>query len=143
MSFTTVYLCDTENVKIDSAFTDATGAYVLNNVVNGDYNLKFITDKTWSGCNPLDALIVNRKFIGAYTITDPLKLIAADVNNDGKITPLDALIINRRFIGVLKHFTIADWIFEISSISVNGSNVDRDIKSICAGDVNGSYPSKK
>ena len=88
------------------------------------------------------AVSANRYFIQAYSITYPLKLLAADVNMDGKINPLDALLINRRFIGVIKKFTRPDWIFESPSVIINGNNYTQNINAICTGDVNVFYVPK-
>lgn len=145
MSNTIVYLykrTTTNDELIDSTKTDNSGGYMFSSVNNGSYNLILKTSKAWGGSNPTDALLINRSFIGSYTITSLLRKQAADVNNDTKINPIDALIINKRYIGSIKHFSIPDWLFEKITITVNGAVVYRNIKAICAGDVNGSYPTK-
>ena len=84
-------------------------------------------------------MIINRSYIGVYSITDTLLKRTADVNGDGKITPLDALLVNRRYIGVYKKFKIPDWLYSRPVIKVNGEDVIQEIKAVCAGDVTGSY----
>ena len=64
----------------------------------------------------------------------------ADVNYDSKINPSDALTINWRYVGLIKKFSIPDWLFESHTVIVNDVSVLQDIKTICAGDVNASYP---
>ena len=136
----TIYLVSIpEGLRLDSAKTDAAGAYTFNNVVNGTYKLVCTTTMAWGGGNPLDALFINRYYIGTYNFTDALKMLAADVDNNGKINPLDALTINRRYIGVINKFISPDWLFESKTIIVSYANVRQDIKSICSGDVDGSY----
>ena len=50
----------------------------------------------FGGCNSLDALIVNRYYVGlTKSFGDPLMKLAADVNNDTKINTIDALLINK------------------------------------------------
>ena len=92
---TTVYLCNTEGVKLDSTMTDNLGGFNFKNNPNGSYLLTCKTSKSWGVATPVDALLVNRYYIGAYKISDPMKLLAADVNNDKKINPLDAIADNR------------------------------------------------
>ena len=99
------------------------------------------TTMKWAGCNPVDALMVNRYYVGLIkSFGDALMKLAADVNNDGKINPIDALTINRRYVGLIKKFSIPDWLFESPTVIVTDSSVLQKIKAICAGDVNGSYP---
>ena len=94
----------------------------------------------WGGSNPLDALLINRNYIGTYTFSDALKGKAADVDINGKINPLDALSINRRFIGVINKFPAPNWIYDAFAITVNDSDPDFImIKAICSGDADGSY----
>jgi hypothetical protein len=87
----------------------------------------------------LDALLVNRHYVGTYLFGDALKTQAADVDLSEKINPADALAINRRYVGLINRFRAPDWIFEIPEISVGGNDINLDIKSICSGDVDGTY----
>jgi hypothetical protein len=137
-----VYLETMEGVKKDSAVTGADGTYIIFNVADGSYKLVCSTTKAWGGADPLDALIINRTYVGSYTISDPLKQKAADVNNDTKINPADALSINRRYAGIIQKFGIPDWLFEETSVTVNGGNISQNIRAICAGDVNASKKNK-
>ncbi len=143
---TNVSLFTTADSLIEKVETDDNGFYVFADVVNGDYKLIGSTSKTWGGSNPADALLVNRHYIGVKLITDALKKLAADVNSDTKIDPKDALVINRRYIGVITSFvnkdkvTVPDWIFSNPLVTVLSIDViDKNIKAICTGDVNGSY----
>ena len=120
---TTVFLCNSEGLKVDSTQTDSLGAFTFNNIQNGSYELTCKTTKSWGGANPLDALLVNRYFIKSYSITDPMKILAADVNNDKKINPLDALLFNRRYINAIHKFNIPDWLFQNPTITVNMDSV--------------------
>jgi hypothetical protein len=137
-----VYLEDSQGKKLDSAKTEITGAYKILNVSNGTYNLAGgKTAMKWGGCNPVDALTVNRYYVGLIkTFGDELRKTAADINNDGKINPSDALTINWRYVGLIKNFSIPDWLYDSHSVLVSDVSVLQDIKVICAGDVNGSYP---
>jgi hypothetical protein len=137
-----VYLENSQGMKVDSAKTDITGAFRILNVSNGKYFL--LGGKTamkWGGCNPVDALTVNRYYVGLIkTFGNAIRKTIADVNIDGKINPSDALTINWRYVGLIKKFSIPDWLYETHTVIVNDVSVLQDIKAICAGDVNCSYP---
>jgi hypothetical protein len=139
MYSTNVYLKNINGDILSSVQTDNSGAYQFINVSNGEYRIECTTAINWGGANPLDALYVNRNYIGTYNFGDALKKKAADVNLDNKVNPVDALSINRRFTGLITQFTAPDWMFEAANIIVNGGNVTQNIKAICAGDVDGSY----
>ena len=134
-----VYLRNSSGFLLDSIITDANGFYIFNCLLNDVYTLSCKTNKAWGGVNPVDALMVNRTYISLYKLTDPLKRLAADVNNDKKINPVDALIINRRYIEILHKYTISDWLFSNPTITMEDANVTKNIIAICAGDVNASY----
>ena len=134
-----VQLRNYENTIKDSAETDSLGNFEFEYLNIGNYILTAKTNLIWGGGNPLDALLVNRYYIGAIkSFSDELKKTAADVNNDGKINPLDALLINRRYIGIVKKFQSGDWVFQKDSLNLKES-ISNNIKGICVGDVNASY----
>ena len=135
-----VFLETSDGLKIDSASTDNNGAFMFSNIFNGSYLITCKINMAWGGSNPLDALLINRNYIGTYTFSDALKGKAADVDINGKINPLDALSINRRFIGVINKFPAPNWIYDAFAITVNDSDPDFImIKAICSGDADGSY----
>ena len=139
IAFTKLYLTDSLKKTIDSAITDLTGYYVLNYVPDGKYSIALKIKYPWGGANPLDGLILSRDYIGTYTFTDPLKVNAADVNNDSKINPTDALLINKRFINTIFSFKENDWLIDNNLVTVSGQDVTHNIKVLCAGDVDSSY----
>jgi hypothetical protein len=96
----------------------------------------------WGGSNPLDALLVVRYYLGAHTFSNHLREVAANVNNDQAINPVDALLINKRYIGIISKFNISDWLFDKPQVIVFGANVTQDMKAICSGDVDASFPMK-
>ncbi len=146
ISKTIVYLKNSSNVQIDDAMTDITGLYTFFNVPNGIYHLAFgKSGMAWGGSNPVDALTINQYYIDLITTfggDNAERKIAANVNGDANIDPLDALTINRRFMKIINHFNIQDWLYDSpASINVSGGSVpSQNVKAICAGDVNGSYP---
>lgn len=134
-----VYLKNSSNVRIDSTTTDKSGNYQFNSVANGSYTLEAATTKTAYAPKPSDALMVNRYFIGTFTIKTNLRKLAADVDNNKKIQPTDALWINRHYIGTIKNFKIPNWLFENPAVTINGADNTTNFKGICAGDVNGNF----
>lgn len=138
MCNTKVYLYNLNGDKINSVTTDNEGKYLLTEVENGNYVLKSTTTDKWGGCNPIDAMLVSKHFIGKYPITDSLILRSADVNNDNRINPTDVLLINKRFVGSINRFARPDFIFEEPIVNILGTNVTQDIKAICTGDIDRS-----
>ena len=132
-----------EGVKIDSTLSDNLGSYAFSNATIGRYFMEPSITKTPGSINPLDALYVNRNFIGTYVFSDPLKQLAADVNVDKKTNPTDALLINKRYIGIIPTFKAGDWLFAHDTIKVVNDNVIYNLKGICVGDVDGSFTPTK
>jgi hypothetical protein len=126
------------------AEADNYGRYEMTDVSDTTFTVEADISETWGGADPLDALLINRKFIHIYDITDNLKLSAADINKDGAITPTDALLANRRFIGLIDSFK-QDWLWETERIQqISRKEFYYEIRAICTGDVNASFnPSGK
>ncbi|NVO21556.1 MAG: leucine-rich repeat protein [Bacteroidetes bacterium] len=131
------------SIPIDSTLTNETGAYSFSPISSGNYASQFTCTKPWSGVNGTDALKVQRHVAGIELITEPIRLLAADVNNTGSINATDALKIKRRVVGMDTSFTTGNWIFAKpviggNNIIVNGVNTVQNFYGICVGDVNGS-----
>ncbi len=145
MASTWVFLYDSELIKKDSTYTDISGHFIFNNVTNGNYTIRCVTDKAYGGEDPVDALFANLNYIGKYSFRNALAKRVSDVNGDSKTTPTDGLLINRRFIKATKSYKSGDWAFEDPSVIVSDASVKRNIKALCFGDIDGSYnvPNKK
>jgi len=128
-----------DNTKKNS-LTDNNGNFSFAELGEGNYTIKISKDGSWGGVNATDALETLRYF-SKLTQLDSLQMKAADVNNSGTINATDALLIVSRYAGKIDKFDIPDWIFEPASkeVIIDGSNIELQIKSIAAGDVNGSY----
>ena len=134
-----VILANMEGYNTDSIYSDANGNYQFANLQSKSYTLILKPANMFGGSDPIDALLINRSFIGIYSITDKLRNQAADVNIDNKINPTDALFVNRRYVQIITSFKQKDWIFEPKSIYVGDINTVCNIICICSGDVNASY----
>ena len=120
-----------------------TGQFSITGVQNGNYIISSAPSKQWGGVDPLDALLINRYYINLFNTSDALATKAADVSSDGTVNPQDALMINRRYISSIYSFNVKDWVSEIIGITINNSDLNQNIKVICAGDINNSYTPPK
>ncbi|HOY32698.1 MAG TPA: M4 family metallopeptidase [Bacteroidales bacterium] len=133
-----VYLRDIEGAQKDSVFTGINGTYDFGNKPQNTYLINAYADFPWGGVNSTDALLVRRAVIG-LTDLNRLQDSAADVNHSNTISSTDALLIRRRVVGQIDNFQINDIVFLKDTLYVTDSNIIHDIKTLCAGDVNGSY----
>ncbi|MFZ4707575.1 MAG: T9SS type A sorting domain-containing protein, partial [Bacteroidales bacterium] len=125
------------------ALTNDTGIYQFPHVLENTYTIEANTNKPFAGVNATDALKIQRHFAGLETITEPVRLQAADVNNSGGINGTDAIQVKRRFAGMDATFERGDWTFAKpvvggDTIIINGASVTQDFYGLCVGDVNGS-----
>ncbi len=127
------------NIPLDSIRTGQAGSYVFSNKMNGTYTISATTSKPWSGVNATDALKVQRHFTGIETLTEPVRLQAADVDNNNVINDIDEIKIKRRFVGLINYFEHGDWTFAKptggDTVIINGSHVNQNFYGLCVGDV--------
>gem|GEM_PF-3020839 len=141
------------------AESDETGNFMIDNVLPmGDYQLKPQKNDEWqNGISTIDLVMIQRHILNAAKLNSPYKLIAADANNDQKISASDLVALRKLILGleteingntswrfVPKTFLFADpsqpWPFaevvELNDIDVNLMN--NDFIAIKTGDVNGT-----
>jgi len=98
----------TDTNKIFSTFTDINGQFVDSLLSGNNYNIKPYKNndiiKT-NGVTALDIAIIQSHILGKNKLNSPYKLIAADVNGDGKITALDLVYLKRLILGIDTTFT--------------------------------------
>jgi len=104
----------------------------------GEYYLIGRTYKPWGGVNSADALGIARSFTGAAPLVG-LRAAAADLNGSNTINSLDALTTTRRFSGIIPSFSVSNWAYETQSVVWNGTPINKNLKALVYGDVNGSY----
>ena len=86
-----------ENATIVS--TDA-GKYAFEGVGTGDFVITpFMDDAAGNGISTLDVLILKRHLLGIELITDPMRFMAADMNDSGTLTVIDQLIMRNVLLG--------------------------------------------
>ncbi|MBM3436244.1 MAG: DUF4394 domain-containing protein, partial [Bacteroidetes bacterium] len=102
-----------------------------------------------SSVQNLDAIQVQRFVAGAVTFTN-LQKRAADVNKSSSVQNLDATFIRRRVSSIpVPQWTAPNWIFDGPfgtppalqelPVTVAGSDLNQVLRTLCSGDVNGSY----
>ncbi len=127
-----------------SVNTDVNGYYEFY-VPNGTYYLYAANTAAWTGVAPNDVTNLQRYIANLLpnTVNTPLRVRAADINQDGLIQPNDVTPLQRRIANILPNpnYKAPNWLFENPTIVVNNANVTQNFKGIVSGDVNGSYPS--
>jgi hypothetical protein len=147
MTNCTVYLLSGSDT-LAQTISLANGSYSFTNLTPGTYSVIVKTSKPFGGVTGgADALFTLRHFVGIPPLLTGIRLRAADLNGDNHITPVDALINTRRFVNQIPSYRppyvtppgSPDWIFDDVLVTITNTSVTANIKSICAGDVGGSY----
>jgi len=128
-----------ENVLVQNVSSDLNGYYSFDSICEpGAYSLKLSSAKPWGGVNSTDGMLVMKHFVGLSTLT-PFRQKAADVSLNGLVNSQDVLQILKRFVGQTSAFPGGDWVFQDGPIIISaGAHVQKDIKALCYGDVDGS-----
>ncbi len=92
------------------AMTNSEGHFVFN-LYNENYEISGSNDENYpAGITTLDIVIIQKYLLGLKEITDPYKLLAADVNNNGNIAASDMLELRKIILGVKNKFNNDSWI---------------------------------
>ncbi len=87
------------------ANTDANGLYQVEVQSNSNYEVTADKDDNYlNGLTTLDIVLIQKHILGIKKIKSPYKLLAADVNMDGKLTSTDVLEIRKLILGKTKKF---------------------------------------
>jgi hypothetical protein len=146
---------------VDSVITTSNGFYQFSNLTNGTYKLQIISAhpsrqwQTWNGVNNTDYLLAMRHATTGPLLPEnpPVARISGDVKlpkTPPEITVVDADAIRMAakfgWGSPKPYFDIPKWVFSgvtletpIDNIALNCANVTRDIRGLCAGDVNGTH----
>ncbi len=133
-----VALNDSLGALISNTTVDASANYVFQNLNDARYILRGATTRPWGGVSAGDALLINEYFTNPNVLTG-LKILAADVNNDGAVNSNDALLTMQRSISLINSFAAGDWIYSQDTVLLAGQNVLQNVRALCVGDVNASY----
>lgn len=90
------------NVKLKEFMTTTAGNFVLDNVLIGkNYQLSVTkNDDVLNGLSTLDLVLIQRHILGAAKLDSPYKVIASDVNNDGKVLASDLVSLRKLILGL-------------------------------------------
>lgn len=88
-----------------SVSTNNTGAYRFENMESaGNYMLKpEKNDGLLEGVSTLDIIMIQRHILGSSKIISPYRLVAADVNNDDRISASDLVELKKQYSEPLYH----------------------------------------
>jgi hypothetical protein len=119
------------------AFTDISGFARFENLPRGQYTATVQKVGGWGGKgNSIDAMQIQRHFVGLVDFDSDLKHEAGDVNDDGVINSTDAMLVQRRFVGTVIEFTAGDSVFENVGFDLIDSDQNVTIYGRQTGDVN-------
>jgi hypothetical protein len=129
-----------------TATTDVNGYYEFY-VPNGSYYVYATNAAAWPSAAVVsnDVTQLQRYVAGLLpnTITgNPLRVRAADINQDGFVNASDVTPLQRRIAGLMPNpnYKAPNWMFENPGVVVSGADVPKNFKGIASGDLNGSYP---
>ncbi len=95
-------------------YTDQSGKFsFLNNHEGQVYKIQPEYDKNWlNGVSTLDLILIQRHILGLDQIKNPYLLLAADVNNDSKVTSADLVVLRKLILGIQETVpNQSSWIF--------------------------------
>jgi subtilisin-like proprotein convertase family protein len=146
--------------KVKEYMTNSAGNFMLDNVdIQNTYEVGVTkNDDLPNGLSTLDLVLIQRHILGLAKLDSPYKVIAADANNDAKVTASDLVVLRRVILGISNEF-INDqksWRFlDASNPFISASNpfpfnervplsglvqsiFDKDFYAVKIGDVNAS-----
>ncbi len=104
--------------------TKSDGTFMIpKNKVDKDYIIEgYYNENTLFGVTTLDIVIAQKHILGLESFTSPLQYLAADVNNDQKVTAADLLEMRKIILGIADHYKAnTSWIF-LDETSVRAEN---------------------
>ena len=141
-----------------SVMTDNDGAFAFaNNPMGLDYTLTaYKEDDYLNGVSSLDLVLIQKHILGLDLLDSPYKVIAADINNDGKVSSIDLVELRKLILDIISELPNNNsWRFADANQSFTDvlnpfpvkENIDinflikdtqNDFISIKVGDVNGN-----
>lgn len=83
--------------------TDVSGDYMFGDLpVMVDYHITGEKRDDWmNGVSTLDLVMIQRHILGVAPFNNGYKMVAADVNNDGKVTASDLVVLRKLILGLI------------------------------------------
>ena len=152
---------DLSNLEYNyTAETDDNGRFVFKNIPDDNYKLSgALQEEYLNGISTLDLVLLQKHILGMKEITNPYRLIAADVNNNKRITSADILELRKVLLGKKDKFKNDSWVAiskdyyfqnpfkaylevdkaKVKDITVDGANITNlKFIAIKIGDINGN-----
>ncbi|HPS62208.1 MAG TPA: right-handed parallel beta-helix repeat-containing protein [Bacteroidales bacterium] len=126
------------NATIASTTSNTSGVYAFAPVASGSYKLSITPAAPVVPCNSTDALAILNHFAMIAPLNG-MNLAAADVNVSHTVNGTDAMFVMKRFANLITTFPAGDYLWDIDTLIVNGSNATENIQMLCFGDVNASW----
>ncbi len=133
-----VSLVSPDNQVLNTTTTDNTGLYTFTGLADGDYTLKPDVQLPWGGVSAMDVTLYKKMIIQTLSTTPFIKQ-SGDVDNSSSLSTMDLTFIKQRIIQKITTFTSGDWLYNPTSVTISGNNVEKDVQALCYGDANGSY----
>ncbi len=134
-SVTTEYGASVEDVQMElvsvlpeypaSDMTDTDGHYAFeDNPMYVNYNVSaYKNDDPLNGVSTLDLVLIQRHILGQEDLGSPYKMIAADINNDQKVSSIDLVELRKLILGVYTDLpNNTSWRFVDSTNGMNPAN---------------------
>ena len=126
-------------------YSNQNGEYIFSDLIEGNYIVAPSNDAVVSNMiiTPYDASIAARYALNMIELNQYQRL-AANVDDDDKITVFDASIIAKYSAGLIDNFYKGKWLFDPPSMAYTlDRNMETQYKGIVVGDVSGNWQSKK
>ena len=99
------------NVQVSAGgelgLTDEIGSYIIQPLpISGSYSVEPVkNDDLLDGISILDLVIIQRHILGISRLQSPEQLVAADINNDQRISTIDLVELRSAVLGLSDHFS--------------------------------------
>ena len=146
------------NTNMGTELTDATGFYVFDeNQIGLDYEITAEkNDDHGNGINTIDLILIQQHVLGLKPLESAYQLIAADINNDGRVNSTDLVELRKLILGIYTEFPQnSSWRFVDADATLDINNpwnfdevlevyelssdmTNEDFIGVKIGDINGS-----
>lgn len=100
-----------ENIENRSKVMTNTNGEFTFSLSDDEYKIQGSRDVEYlNGVTTLDIVLIQKHLLGTKSITDPYRLIAADANNNGKVTASDILQLRKLILGSKPTFDNNSWV---------------------------------
>ncbi len=91
---------------LDPIFSNEEGEYAFPSMpIGGSYNISTYNNKDiMNGVNTLDLILIQRHILGLSTFESPYEYIAADINNNEKVSASDLIELRKMILGIHSEF---------------------------------------